>query len=124
MLLMVRLAVPVLVRVTVCGGLVVPRSCVPKVRLVGDRVTAGLPANALPLHSGMRLKAIHKPVWARERASRRSNLRWTQDHSPRADGKNLLLTNRGWGGLGGGRTELSHETELSSTSIDAYTYLV
>jgi hypothetical protein len=46
MLLSVKLAVPVLVSVMVSAGLVVPRVCVPKVRLVGDSVTAGLPACA------------------------------------------------------------------------------
>jgi len=44
MLEMVRLAAPVLVRVIVCAGLVVPLSCVLKVRLVGERVTAGAAA--------------------------------------------------------------------------------
>ena len=40
----VRLAVPELVRVTACAGLVVPLVCVLKVRVVGDSVTAGVPA--------------------------------------------------------------------------------
>lgn len=41
MLESVRGDVPVLVRVIVCAGLAVFLSCVPKVRLVGDSVTAG-----------------------------------------------------------------------------------
>jgi len=44
MLVIVRVAVPVLVNVIVCGGLVVFLSWVPKVRLAGDKVTAGVPA--------------------------------------------------------------------------------
>lgn len=51
-----RVPVPVLVKVTVCGGLVVPFSCVEKVRLVGERLTAGLPANALPPIRGIKHK--------------------------------------------------------------------
>jgi len=45
----VRLAFPLLVRVTVCGGLVVLLSCVPKVKLVGEKVTAGAAAWAARL---------------------------------------------------------------------------
>src|SRR3989449_431408 len=41
MLVMLRVAVPLLVRVTVCAGLVVLRRGVPKARLVGAKVTAG-----------------------------------------------------------------------------------
>src|SRR5262249_2858601 len=41
MLVMVRVALPLLVRVTVWGLLVVPTLWLPKARLVGDRVTAG-----------------------------------------------------------------------------------
>src|SRR5437870_4883584 len=41
MLVMLRVAVPLLVRVTVCAGLVVLRRWVPKARLVGAMVTAG-----------------------------------------------------------------------------------
>ncbi len=61
-----RLAVPVLVRVMFCDGLVVPRSCVPKVRLVGEKVTAGVPACAAKLHNGTRLNATHRPALARK----------------------------------------------------------
>src|SRR5437870_6356475 len=39
--LMLRVAVPLLVRVTVCAGLVVLRRRSPKARLVGAKVTAG-----------------------------------------------------------------------------------
>jgi hypothetical protein len=39
MLVRLRLALPVLVRVTVWAALVVPLSCVPKARLDGDRAT-------------------------------------------------------------------------------------
>ena len=38
---MFRVAVPVLVSVTLCAALVVPTICEPKVRLVGERLTAG-----------------------------------------------------------------------------------
>src|SRR2546422_400958 len=41
MLVMLRVAVPLLVRVTVCTGLVVLRRWSPKARLVGAKVTAG-----------------------------------------------------------------------------------
>src|SRR3989442_11920947 len=41
MLVMLRVAVPLLVRVTVCTGLVVVRRWSPKARLVGAKVTAG-----------------------------------------------------------------------------------
>src|SRR5207244_4123609 len=41
MLVMLRVAVPLLVRVTVCAGLVVLRRWSPKARLVGAKVTAG-----------------------------------------------------------------------------------
>src|SRR2546422_7278799 len=41
MLVMMRVAVPLLVRVTVCAGLVVLRRWSPKARLVGAKVTAG-----------------------------------------------------------------------------------
>ena len=41
MLVIVRTAAPVFVRVTFCGVLAVPTNWVGKVRLVGDRVTAG-----------------------------------------------------------------------------------
>src|SRR3989442_1316640 len=41
MLVMLRVAVPLLVRVTVCAGLVVLRRWSPKARLVGAMVTAG-----------------------------------------------------------------------------------
>src|SRR2546426_384434 len=40
MLVMLRVAVPLLVRVTVCTGLVVLRRWLPKARLVGAKVTA------------------------------------------------------------------------------------
>ena len=36
-----RVAVPVLVRVTVCAGLVVPTACAPKVRLNEETLAAG-----------------------------------------------------------------------------------
>src|SRR2546426_452252 len=41
MLVMLRVAAPLLVRVTVCTGLVVLRRWLPKARLVGAKVTAG-----------------------------------------------------------------------------------
>src|SRR5438445_201212 len=41
MLVMLRVAVPLLVRVTVCGGLVVLRRWAQKARLVGAKVAAG-----------------------------------------------------------------------------------
>jgi hypothetical protein len=41
MLVMARLAVPTLVRVTVWGALVVPTICAPSVRLVEERTTKG-----------------------------------------------------------------------------------
>src|SRR5437660_8730240 len=46
MLVMLRVAVPLLVRVTVCTGLVVLRRWSPKARLVGEMGTAG--ASTLP----------------------------------------------------------------------------
>ena len=53
----VRFAVPVLVRVTACAGLVVPLVCVPKVKLVGDKLAAGVPACAARLYRKTRLDA-------------------------------------------------------------------
>jgi hypothetical protein len=47
--LIVRAPVPVLVRVTLCAELVVPTSCWPKLRLVGENVTAGAGATPVPL---------------------------------------------------------------------------
>src|SRR5437899_715800 len=47
MLVMLRVAVPLLVRVTVCTGLVVLRRWSPKARLVGAKVTAG----TMPVHA-------------------------------------------------------------------------
>ena len=44
MLVIVSAAVPVLVRVTFCPALIVLMICCPKVRLAGDKLTAGLPA--------------------------------------------------------------------------------
>ena len=41
MLLMVRVAVPLLVSVTACAALVVPTTWLPKLRLVVERVAAG-----------------------------------------------------------------------------------
>jgi len=41
MLLMFRVAVPLLVSLTVCGVLVVPITCSGKLNLVGDKETAG-----------------------------------------------------------------------------------
>ena len=38
---MAKAAVPVLCRVTVLAGLVVPRACVAKVKLIGDKLTVG-----------------------------------------------------------------------------------
>jgi hypothetical protein len=39
---------------------------VPKVRLVGEKVTAGVPACAAKLHNGTRLNATHRPALARK----------------------------------------------------------
>lgn len=41
MLVMLKAAVPLLVSVTGCAALVVPSACVPNVRLVADKLTAG-----------------------------------------------------------------------------------
>jgi hypothetical protein len=41
MLLIVRVALPVLLSVTILAGLVVPNTWLANIRLVGDRVTAG-----------------------------------------------------------------------------------
>src|SRR3989442_6300987 len=67
-----RVAVPLLVRVTVCTGLVVLRRWSPKARLVGAKVTAGampIPASdtdcGLPgASSRTRLEASHAPIAA------------------------------------------------------------
>src|SRR2546426_837470 len=72
MLVMLRVAVPLLVRVTVCAGLVVLRRWVPKARLVGAKVTAGtmpIPASApdcgLPGASSVMVTvAVRAPVAA------------------------------------------------------------
>src|SRR5207245_304365 len=54
MLVMLRLAVPLLVRVTVCTGLVVVRRWCPKARLVGAKVTAGtIPVPASDTNCGL-----------------------------------------------------------------------
>jgi hypothetical protein len=49
MLVMLRATVPSLLRVTDCAGLVVPRSWVAKVRLVGDKVAFGPDTIPVPL---------------------------------------------------------------------------
>src|SRR5271170_2287925 len=105
MLLIVKLAVPVLVRVTDCAGLVVPRSWVPKVRLVGENVTTGAPANAATLHTGIKLKAIHRPAKAREKTNGRTTLRRTQDHRPLVDCKTCSLKLVVWCETGGGEAK-------------------
>src|SRR3989442_452938 len=54
MLVMLRVAVPLLVRVTVCTGLVVLRRWAPKARLVGAKVTAGtIPVPASDTNCGL-----------------------------------------------------------------------
>src|SRR5437870_168925 len=50
MLLMVKIAVPVFLSVTVLAVLVVPIACVEKVRLVGDKVAFGPEIAAAPLN--------------------------------------------------------------------------
>src|SRR2546422_900668 len=72
MLVMLRVAVPLLVRVTVCTGLVVLRRWSPKARLVGAKVTAGampIPASdtdcGLPRASSVMVTvAVRAPVAA------------------------------------------------------------
>src|SRR2546426_149727 len=72
MLVMLRVAVPLLVRVTVCTGLVVLRRWSPKARLVGAKVTAGampIPASdtdcgLLAASSVMVTVAVRAPVAA------------------------------------------------------------
>src|SRR3989475_471939 len=72
MLVMLRVAVPLLVRVTVCAGLVVLRRWSPKARLVGAKVTAGampIPASdtdcgLLAASSVMVTVAVRAPVAA------------------------------------------------------------
>src|SRR5438128_2414876 len=72
MLVMLRVAVPLLVRVTVCTGLVVLRRWSPKARLVGAKVTAGampIPASdtdcgLLAASSVMVTVAVRPPVAA------------------------------------------------------------
>src|SRR5256712_6346276 len=54
MLVMLRVAVPLLVRVTVCAGLVVLRRWSPKARLVGAKVTAG----AMPVPASEDRKSV------------------------------------------------------------------
>src|SRR5260370_10349541 len=49
MLVSERAAEPLLVRVTLCGGLVVFTVWLAKVKLVGDRVTAGVPLPLAPV---------------------------------------------------------------------------
>src|SRR3989449_5881 len=73
MLVMLRVAVPLLVRVTVCAGLVVLRRRSPKARLVGAKVTAGtmpVPASdtdcgLLAASSVMVTVAVRAPVATR-----------------------------------------------------------
>ncbi len=51
-LVMLSGLVPVLERVTCCGGaLEVPTTCEPKVRLVGERVTAGAGVAPVPVNA-------------------------------------------------------------------------
>src|SRR2546426_38550 len=68
MLVMLRVAVPLLVRVTVCTGLVVLRRWSPKARLVGAKVTAGampIPASdtdcGLPAASSVMVTVAARP---------------------------------------------------------------
>jgi hypothetical protein len=77
--LIVRLAVPLFVRVTGWAGLVVFLSCVPKVRLFGARVTTGVPACAARLHKTM-VKAVEIKLRAvAHRKTRRGPLRKNKD---------------------------------------------
>src|SRR3989449_5291968 len=54
MLVMLRVAVPLLVRVTVCAGLMVLRRCGPKARVVGAKLTSGtIPVPASDTNCGL-----------------------------------------------------------------------
>src|SRR2546425_7151624 len=84
MLVMLRVAVPLLVRVTVCAGLVVLRRWSPKARLVGAKVTAGtMPVPASDTDCGLPgASSVMVTVAVRAPAAVGVNLRVTGQLAP------------------------------------------
>src|SRR2546422_455446 len=84
MLVMLRVAVPLLVRVTVCAGLVVLRRGVPKARLVGAKVTAGtIPVPASDTDCGLPgASSVMVTVAARAPAAMGVNMRFARQLAP------------------------------------------
>ena len=92
MLVIARLAVPVLVSVMVWAGLVVLRVCVAKVRLVGDSVTAGLPAYAAADKTSRLHVAQTYERWLKLRKEERLKSRnWRHDNIPTIERTDLIL---------------------------------
>src|SRR5437899_2397171 len=81
---MLRVAVPLLVRVTVCTGLVVLRRWSPKARLVGAKVTAGtIPVPASDTDCGLRgASSVMVTVAVRALAAVGVNVRLTRQLAP------------------------------------------
>src|SRR3989454_1070836 len=84
MLVMLREAVPLLVRVTVCTGLVVLRRWSPKARLVGAKVTAGtIPVPASDTNCGLPgAVSVRVTVAVRAPAAVGVNVRLTRQLAP------------------------------------------
>src|SRR5256712_6612728 len=84
MLVMLRVAVPLLVRVTVCTGLVVLRRWSPKARLVGAKVTAGtIPVPASDTNCGLPgASSVMVTVAARAPAAAGVKVRLTRQLAP------------------------------------------
>src|SRR5437870_2028502 len=84
MLVMLRVAVPLLVRVTVCTGLVVLRRWSPKARLVGAKVTAGtIPVPARDTDCGLPgASSVMVTVAVRALAAVGVNVRLTRQLAP------------------------------------------
>src|SRR5437899_8614989 len=86
MLVMLRVAVPLLVRVTVCTGLVVLRRWFPKARLVGAKVTAGtIPVPASDTDRGLpAASSVMVTVAVRALAAAGVNVRLKRQLAPAA----------------------------------------
>src|SRR5256712_478744 len=84
MLVMLRVAVPLLVRVTVCAGLVVMRRCSQKAWLVGAKVTAGtIPVPASDTNCGLPgASSVMVTVAVRALAAVGVNVRLTRQLAP------------------------------------------
>ena len=98
MLEIVRGAVPEFVKVTDCAALVVPTSCDPKLRLAGEKLTAG----AVPVPLGMAVDSPRRGPGARGGGRALSDL--GNDALRGADARNVTLEPLAFAQLSGAPT--------------------